>query len=1110
VTFNGSAAQNIHVAQGGLTFYDLTINNTAASPSDDVDVDAQSPITVTHTLSVNDGQFSPQACSSFANVSISANGILKPHAATTGCNTGLQVSGNWTDSGGAFDPNGSTVTFNGTTPQTVSGEDGFGNVTFNNAAGVAVTAPFAANGLLDIENGNVTLPDGAQLHDVTIGADGNITLSNTPSPATITVTGDWQDETTHGGLDAQNGTVTFAGNGDQTFSGTTVFHNINVEDGSNLVLDEGANLGFSGNFNVADGGTFTLGGADQNTTITIVHVDGSPEPHQLPGDSITVDNLVIGDGATLSGDGQTITVVGDYTNDGTFTGGNGTVIFDGPDGSTQHIQGDGTSNFNNLDISGAVSGDAPANVTGTLTVDEGGNYHPGSGSTVHDVVISNGATLDGSGTTLNVTGDWTQSGTGTFVSGGEEHPGTVVFNGTEDQTITGSPTFQNITVDKDSSAGNEENTLTVTDPLTVDGELVVSEGEFVQVQSGSSFNSITVEDGGQIIAENNATDINVNEFHFSDPDSFVAPGGQFKPSNILWSDDTRTHSVVEKPAGTLVGLLKTIDLNQETQDQFTYQLSNTANCGPDNSFFELRSAENGQTAVYTAQPLDYETKASYTLCVQSTDPTHLSTAKSLTVTPVDANDEPVITEDAADGQTDQVITINLDEDDTDPFTLHASDEDQKPEWGSLRWSMVQQPTKGTITLPDTLTVGDLQLSYQANTQNWNGQDTFTLGLTDGQVTQSVQVHLNVNAVNDPPINMVAPVIPSEQAYIGQKVQATSGQWNDNNDPEHPGSISVTYQWQRADDDQGTNLVNISGATQSAYTPTAADQGRYIRVLVTAHDNGTGTPASASTDQASSWASVPGAAPVGVTLTHSTVAEKQPVGTIVGYFNSEDSDAGDTFTYVLVDGDGGQDNASFTIDGNKLLTNAVFDYSQKTDYSIRVKVTDGGGNTYETSLALQVVGTQAELQPKTGTQVTYPGTEQTPGDTQIDIPVGAVLDPITLIFTPLDNVNTPPSGMTSINHGFDLTAVLNGEEVKDFEFNKPVTFTVTYPDSSVRNVKESSLKLMVRNGDQWEDATCGSAQLDPQTNTMKVPVCKLGEFGIFGSTDHTIYLPIVIR
>ena len=70
----------------------------------------------------------------------------------------------------------------------------------------------------------------------------------------------------------------------------------------------------------------------------------------------------------------------------------------------------------------------------------------------------------------------------------------------------------------------------------------------------------------------------------------------------------------------------------------------------------------------------------------------------------------------------------------------------------------------------------------------------------------------------------------------------------------------------------------------------------------------------------------------------TIAENQPVGTIVGEFNATDPD-GDAVTYHLVSGEGDDHNSLFDLNASTgaLTTMVVFDYENNaTSYSIRVQ------------------------------------------------------------------------------------------------------------------------------------------------------------------------------
>ena len=95
-------------------------------------------------------------------------------------------------------------------------------------------------------------------------------------------------------------------------------------------------------------------------------------------------------------------------------------------------------------------------------------------------------------------------------------------------------------------------------------------------------------------------------------------------------------------------------------------------------------------------------------------------------------------------------------------------------------------------------------------------------------------------------------------------------------------------------------------------------------------------------------------PTNIALSDSSVAENEPVNTVVGTFNTTDPDTGDTFTYTLVSGAGDTDNSSFNINGSGLRTSASFDYETKNSYSIRVRSTDQGGLWVEKQFTITVI------------------------------------------------------------------------------------------------------------------------------------------------------------
>ena len=132
--------------------------------------------------------------------------------------------------------------------------------------------------------------------------------------------------------------------------------------------------------------------------------------------SPTIAYLSISSGNTVSLNGQTLTVNGNWLNAGTFNGNTGANVF----GWATTLSGTGSNNFNN-------------------------------------VTINSGSTLTASATAINVAGNWTNNGTFS------PSTGTVNFDGTAAQTISraGGETFNNLTVSNTAAKVSANNNLTV-------------------------------------------------------------------------------------------------------------------------------------------------------------------------------------------------------------------------------------------------------------------------------------------------------------------------------------------------------------------------------------------------------------------------------------------------------------------------------------------------------------------------------------------------------------------------------------------------------------------------------------------------------------------------
>ena len=95
------------------------------------------------------------------------------------------------------------------------------------------------------------------------------------------------------------------------------------------------------------------------------------------------------------------------------------------------------------------------------------------------------------------------------------------------------------------------------------------------------------------------------------------------------------------------------------------------------------------------------------------------------------------------------------------------------------------------------------------------------------------------------------------------------------------------------------------------------------------------------------------APTGINLSSNTVVENSPVGTVIGMLEAIDSDYGDSFTFELVAGEGDSDNASFSVDGRQLIATTGFDFEAGVTRGIRIRVTDGEGESFEEIISIQI-------------------------------------------------------------------------------------------------------------------------------------------------------------
>lgn len=94
-------------------------------------------------------------------------------------------------------------------------------------------------------------------------------------------------------------------------------------------------------------------------------------------------------------------------------------------------------------------------------------------------------------------------------------------------------------------------------------------------------------------------------------------------------------------------------------------------------------------------------------------------------------------------------------------------------------------------------------------------------------------------------------------------------------------------------------------------------------------------------------------PTAEMLSASTIAENAGINAVVGLLTTTDPDAGNTFTYTLVSGNGDTNNSLFNINDKQLRANNSFNFELDSSYTVRVRTTDQGGLSFEQAVTISV-------------------------------------------------------------------------------------------------------------------------------------------------------------
>jgi len=393
IIFGSAQAAVLTIAPGGsLTTNGNVTGSWSANAVHSIIVGNQN-FTINGNLILSDGTANHSIDLSIGNGSVTVAGVLA-QSGNAGINftgTGvLSIGDNFNYTSGTFTSGNGTVVYNGSGNQTISAVTYY-SLTINKSAGVAtLTNNITISGDLAVSSGTLNLASGK-----TVTVNGNSTIAAGASiycdGATLNIAGNWNNSGTYF---STTGYVILNGAGNQTVSPTS-FNHLTINKASGTAMLTG-NITMEGNLNVQSGtldlGTYTANRSASGGTMTIS--SGA--------------SLLVG-GANNFPSGFVLYSL----NTGSLVHYNGTV--------GQSVAG---KTYGNLICSNGGSNtktlQADAIVTGDITINSGSTFHSG-------------------GYTLEVSGNWTNSGTFT------PSTGTVVLNGTS-KTVTGNTAFNHLVV----------------------------------------------------------------------------------------------------------------------------------------------------------------------------------------------------------------------------------------------------------------------------------------------------------------------------------------------------------------------------------------------------------------------------------------------------------------------------------------------------------------------------------------------------------------------------------------------------------------------------------------------------------------------------------------
>ena len=442
-----------------------------------------------------------------------------------------------------------------------------------------------------------------------------------------------------------------------------------------------------------------------------------------------------------------------------------------------------------------------------------------------------------------------------------------------------------------------------------------------------------------ILADDSASSVIVNVMQSVSSGSTVSVPNR-SPTDIAISAAT----IAENNAvGAVIGTFSTTD--PDTGNSFTYSLvSGTGDT--DNASFTIDGVSLKANAAF-----NFETKSSYTVRIRSTDQGGLYYEKAFTITVTNVNEAPTdITISASTIAENNAIGAVI-------GTLSTTDPDAG---NSFTYSLVSG-TGDTNNASFTILGSSLKANAVFDYETKNSYTVRVRSTDQGGLTTEKAFNITVTNANETPtyVTLSANTI-AENNEIGAVIGTFSTTDQDAGD---------TFTYTLTETISGSELDNASFSIDGANLIAnvvfdyEAKSTYYIHVRSTDQGGLYGGDVPGSPPfPAIGWTFTitvtdvsENSAPTDITISSETIPLNNASGAVIGALSTTDPDAGDTFTYTLVSGEGSGDNFDFSIAGSNVIAQTANMSEMKGYWFIRMRATDQGDLYYEKPIVLRIDG-----------------------------------------------------------------------------------------------------------------------------------------------------------